>query len=30
MKRLALQALAIDDSVSTAHVALAWMNLLTQ
>jgi TolB-like protein/tetratricopeptide (TPR) repeat protein len=28
VKHLALQALAIDDSVSTAHVALAWMNLL--
>jgi TolB-like protein/tetratricopeptide (TPR) repeat protein len=28
VKQLALQALAIDDSVSTAHVGLAWMNLL--
>ena len=28
VKHLALQALAIDDGVSTAHVALAWMNLL--
>jgi tetratricopeptide (TPR) repeat protein len=28
VKHLALQALAIDDSISTAHVALAWMNLL--
>ncbi|MGA2268065.1 MAG: winged helix-turn-helix domain-containing protein [Bryobacteraceae bacterium] len=27
-KQMALQALAIDDSVSGAHVALAWMNLL--
>ena len=25
---MALQALAIDDSLSTAHVVLAWMNLL--
>ena len=28
VKHLALQALAIDDGISTAHVALAWMNLL--
>jgi TolB-like protein/tetratricopeptide (TPR) repeat protein len=28
VKNLASQAIAIDDSVSTAHVALAWMNLL--
>ncbi|HUI54390.1 MAG TPA: winged helix-turn-helix domain-containing protein [Bryobacteraceae bacterium] len=28
VKQLALQALAIDDSVGVAHVALAWMNLL--
>jgi TolB-like protein/tetratricopeptide (TPR) repeat protein len=28
VRRFALQALAIDDRVSTAHVALAWMNLL--
>jgi hypothetical protein len=27
-KRLALQALAIDDSLARAHLALAWMNLL--
>jgi TolB-like protein/tetratricopeptide (TPR) repeat protein len=27
-KHLALQALAIDDSLSRAHLALAWMNLL--
>lgn len=27
-KQLALQALAIDDSLGMAHVALAWMNLL--
>ena len=27
-KQLALQALAIDDSVSTAHLGLAWMNLM--
>ena len=27
-KQMALQALAIDDSISTAHVVLAWMNLL--
>ncbi len=28
VKQLALQALGIDDSLSTAHVVLAWMNLL--
>ncbi len=27
-KQMALQALAIDDSLSVAHVVLAWMNLL--
>jgi tetratricopeptide (TPR) repeat protein len=27
-KQLALQALAIDDSLGTAHLVLAWMNLL--
>jgi len=27
-KRLALQALAIDDSLARAHLVLAWMNLL--
>ncbi len=27
-KHLALQALAIDDSLARAHLALAWMNLL--
>ena len=27
-KQLALQALAIDDSLSRAHLVLAWMNLL--
>jgi TolB-like protein/Flp pilus assembly protein TadD len=28
VRHLALQALVIDDSVATAHVALAWMRLL--